>query len=469
MARGSTKSTKNDRNAAGYLPRKLAVDWLFDITHRQRSLDDVLLEAEQNADWQALSPRDRGFARALIMEALRRKGDVDWLLLQFLEKSPPRKSRAYEILSLGCVQMLFLDVAPHAAIDMAVRLAKSSNHSRHLAKLVNAVLRRISEKGPGLLAANPDPLRNIADTFRHSWQQHYGEATLRQMAAVFLKAPPLDLVVKDDPKLLLEQLSQAQHQAFCLFDGAVVRVNAKGCVRSLPGFHEGAWFVQNFSAHLPTCLFGDLAGKRVLDLCAAPGGKTAALALKGAQVTAVDISEKRMARVQETLDRLGLKAELVVADVLSYTPEEPFDAVLLDAPCSATGTVRRHPDVLLLKTREQIKQLADIQAHMLQRVKDFVRPQGTVVYCTCSLEDEEGEAQMTRFLETTPQAQRLPFRADEVFQHSDWLTEAGDLRLLPSYSPFSPQDQPELKDLSEPEVADFMGLDGFFISRFTVT
>ena len=219
--------------------------------------------------------------------------------------------------------------------------------------------------------------------------------------------------------------------------------------------------MQNFSAFLPTRLFGDLTGRRVLDLCAAPGGKTAALIQQGAVVTALDVSETRMARLRESLDRLGFEAELIVADVLDYTPPAPFDAVLLDAPCSATGTVRRHPDVLYLKSGEQINQLAALQAKMLDRVVDFVAPGGTVIYCTCSLEPEEGEKQMNSFLARHDTLDRVPIKAEEVFQQEDWLTPDGDLRLLPFHSPVSSSEANPLLD-------ELAGLDGFFISRFRI-
>ena len=229
----------------------------------------------------------------------------------------------------------------------------------------------------------------------------------------------------------------------------------------MPGFQDGQWWVQNFSAYLPTLLFGDLTGRRVLDLCAAPGGKTASLIQQGAIVTALDVSETRMARLRESLDRLGFEAELIVADVLDYMPAAPFDAVLLDAPCSATGTVRRHPDVLYLKSGEQINQLAALQAKMLDRVVDFVAPGGTVIYCTCSLEPEEGEKQMNSFLARHDTLDRVPIKAEEVFQQEDWLTVDGDLRLLPFHSPVSSYEANPLLD-------ELAGLDGFFISRFRI-
>jgi 16S rRNA (cytosine967-C5)-methyltransferase len=229
-----------------------------------------------------------------------------------------------------------------------------------------------------------------------------------------------------------------------------VRTVAQGRISLLPGFSESAWWVQDAAAALPARLFGDLRGKRVADLCAAPGGKTMQLAHAGAQVTAVDRSDARLNRLRDNLSRLGLQAETVAADATEWSAE-PFDAVLLDAPCSSTGTIRRHPDVPWIKSEADITALISLQQRLLNHAATLVKPGGTLVYCVCSLEPEEGVDQVTAFLQREPTLRRAPIAASEIGGLSELLTPAGDLRSLPSH--LSAED-PRLS-----------GLDGFYAAR----
>jgi 16S rRNA (cytosine967-C5)-methyltransferase len=229
-----------------------------------------------------------------------------------------------------------------------------------------------------------------------------------------------------------------------------LRLPLDGLIESLPGFAEGAWWVQDAAAALPARLLGDVAAKRVIDLCAAPGGKTAQLVQAGAEVTAVDRSPARNKRLHENLARLDLAAQIVVADAAEWT-HDAFDAVLLDAPCTATGTIRRHPDIAWLKQEQDITTLTALQDRLLRRATSLLKPGGTLVYCTCSLEPEEGELAIARLLAGESALRRAPIMGSEVAGRAELITPAGDLRTLPCHLPHA-----------DPRMA---GMDGFFAAR----
>lgn len=434
---------------AGALPRRFAAQWLGLIRQRRRTLDELLAQAEQDEAWQALEPRDKGFARSIIMTALRHHGELSLVLGKYLTKPPQAKSGVYEILLTGAAQLLFMGLPAHAVIDVAVSLAKSSDKSRHLAKLVNAVLRRVGAEGAEVLAAEGGAGLNIPPFMQARWQAHYGAEATDAMVEVMLAEPPLDLYFPSEKESWATRLGGE----LLLFNA--VRLAYKGAVREIEGFDDGAWWVQDFAAQLPVQLMGDVAGLYIADLCAAPGGKTAALAKAGAVVTAVDISAERVERLQENKQRLGFEAELLTADVLGLDMAGRFDAVLLDAPCSATGTIRRHPDILLTKTEEMILELAALQRAMLKKALTLLKPGGQLIYCTCSLEPEEGEQQIEAFLASGAPAARVAITPDEVAGQSHWLNAQGDVRLCPSFAADAAGEQ--------------IGMDGFFISRLKRT
>jgi len=276
------------------------------------------------------------------------------------------------------------------------------------------------------------------------WRATYGDVTARAIAIAHGQEPPLDLSVKADAE------SWAQRLRGRVMPTGTVRTATGGLISLLPGYHEGAWWVQDAAAALPAWLFGDLAGKSVADLCAAPGGKTVQLALAGARVTAVDRSANRLVRVRENLARLGLQADMVAADATEWQAG-PFDAVLIDAPCSSTGTIRRHPDVAWLKSEIDLAQLTGLQQRLLDRAVALTKPGGTIVYCVCSLEPEEGEQQIEALLAREPAVRRKPINESEVPGTSEFLTMDGDLRTLPCAWPDS-----------DPRLG---GLDGFFAAR----
>jgi len=422
--------------------RRVAFDVLEAVLARKRPLDEAIADHPAFA---RLAVRDRAFARNLAATTLRRLGQIDALVDRALERPLPRKAaRIRNVLRLGLCQILFLGTPPHAAVATAVDLAQELGHGP-LKGLVNAVLRRFARQGKASLAAQDAARLNTPDWLWKSWSGAYGETTCRAIAAAHLEAAPLDISVKGEAAEWAERLA-----ATVLPTGSLRRA-AGGNVAMLPGFAEGAWWVQDAAAALPAGFLGDVTGRRVIDLGAAPGGKTAQLAARGARVTAVDRSAPRLERVRDNLRRLGLAAELVAADAVDWRPSQPADAVLLDAPCSATGTIRRHPDVARLKTPEDVATLADIQHRLLVAALEMAAPGGIVVYCACSLEPEEGTERIARLFAGGAPAQPLPIGAGEVGGLGELLTADGALRSLPCH----------LKELG--------GIDGFYAVRLRRT
>jgi 16S rRNA (cytosine967-C5)-methyltransferase len=429
----------------GLAARRVAIEVLEGVLRRHRPLDELLDGADAHSGVGALPDRDRAFMRKLVATALRRLGTLRHLLAKYLVSGFPTDApRVETVLLLGAAQILFLDVPDHAAVDLGVRLAQADRRAGRYAGLVNAVLRRITREGAADLAELDTNLLDTPEWLLARWRRSYGDETARAIAQAQRQEPPLDLTVKSDAE------SWAQRLRGRVLPTGTVRTVAHGPVSLLPGFVEGAWWVQDAAAALPARLFESLSGKRVADLCAAPGGKTAQLALAGAQVTAVDRAPARLNRLRDNLTRLGLTAEVVEADVTSWQAG-PFDAVLIDAPCSSTGTIRRHPDIAWLKREEDIGALVELQRRLLDRAVALTAPGGTVIYCTCSLEPEEGEAQVEALLEREPQVRRHAITAAEVGGCGEFITAAGDLRTLPCHFPDS-----------EPRMS---GLDGFYVAR----
>jgi 16S rRNA (cytosine967-C5)-methyltransferase len=365
------------------------------VLRRHEPLDEAFARSARQGDLARVPERDRAFVRALAATALRRLGQIEHVLARFLAKPLPAKSgHAREILIVAAAQILFMRVPAHAAIDVAVEIARSDRDARHFAGLINAVLRRLSEAG---LDAETDQATlhlNTPAWLWRRWCDHYGEEVAHEIAARHAEDPPLDITVKADPQGWAEALG-----GDVLPTGSVRIAAGEGRIEELPGYGSGDWWVQDAAAALPARLLGEVAGLAILDLCAAPGGKTAQLAAAGARVTALDQSEGRLERLKENLARLHLTADIVVADAARFQSPEPFDAVLLDAPCTATGIVRRNPDIPHLKSEADLARLPPLQAAMLDNALGLVRPGGLVVYCTCSLEPEEGVGQITSLLE----------------------------------------------------------------------
>jgi len=388
-----------------------------------------------------LSGRDRAFARLLVATVLRRLGQIDALIAQCLNiPLAPRAMLVQDILRLGVAQLLFLRTPPHAAVATSVDLAQSRGFVSHKG-LVNAVLRRLSIEGPERIETQDAPRLNTPDWLWQSWSRAYGEPTARAIATAHLKEAPLDLSLRNDAETWRAALEGV------LLPTGTLRRAAGGALATLPGYAEGAWWVQDAAAALPARLFGDVAGHDVIDLCAAPGGKTAQLATAGARVTAVDRSPRRLERLAANVKRLDLAVEAVGADALTWRPPRPAEAVLLDAPCSTTGAIRRHPDVPHLKSPEDVARLSMVQENLLLAAIDMLRPGGTLVYCTCSLEAAEGPERIESLLQSGAPVVRIGIEPDEIGAESEWITPEGDLRTLPCH--FHAYD----------------GIDGFYCAR----
>jgi 16S rRNA (cytosine967-C5)-methyltransferase len=444
----SSKNVKRPppKPSAGLAARELAAIALAAILNRGRPLEEAFDAAANRVG--PLEARDRAFARLIVMTVLRHKGELDAAVGAFLAKPLPADGgRISHILLSAAAQLLLLDTPPHAAISLAVDQCRAETKTQRFAGLANAVLRRVATEGKEKLAGLDPVALNIPAWMRTRWTKAYGEALAHDIAVASLGEAALDLSVKGDPEGWSGRLG-----GVALSTGSV-RLPRPSRVEDLEGFADGAWWVQDAAAALPARLLGDVAGLRVADLCAAPGGKTAELAAAGAKVTAVDLSADRLSRLKENLARLALEAEVVEADVAAWDPGTPFDAVLLDAPCSATGTVRRHPDILHLKRKDDTSDRVALQRRLLERAVSLVRPGGLVVYCTCSLEPEEGADQIAAFLAANSGVARVPVAAGEAGIEADWLTSQGDLRTLPCH-------------LVRPEPG-LSGLDGFFAARLT--
>ncbi|MCG5243051.1 RsmB/NOP family class I SAM-dependent RNA methyltransferase [Azospirillum doebereinerae] len=417
--------------------RGVALDLLRDVLRKSVPFDDAF---DAHPDLAGLEPRDRGFVRVLVATVLRRLGQIDELIQACLAKPGLPKAAIHDMLRLGTAQLVFLNTPAHAAVDTAVELAAARNAAPYKG-LINAVLRRVGREGIALAAQQDAGRLNTPDWMWLSWRTAYGTAKARGIVEAHLHEAPLDLTAKADPSSWAGRLD-----ATVLPTGTLRRASG-GSVTELPGFDAGGWWVQDLAASLPAKLFGDLRGKRVFDLCAAPGGKTAQLVAQGARVVALDRSAKRLERVTENLKRLDLEAELVATDAATWEPGELADAVLLDAPCSATGAIRRHPDILRVKTPDDIAKLAKAQGRLLARALDLVRPGGTLIYCTCSIQPEEGEAQITRLLARDNRMERWPVKSAELGGLSELINEKGEVRSLPGM------------------LSELGGIDGFFVAR----
>jgi 16S rRNA (cytosine967-C5)-methyltransferase len=428
---GSNQGTIIASNDPPTDARAAALRAVSQILRRHQPLDEALmLDGIKDA-------RDRAFAHLLTVTCLRRKGQIDDVLGRCLDKTPPPPIE--DLLRLGVAQLLFLAIKPHAVVDCAVELAKALGFAP-LGRLVNAVLRRVADQGGAWVAGQDETRLNCPDWLWESWCGAYGEMTTRKITAMHLGEPPLDLTTRD-AGIWADRLG-----AEILFTGSLRRP-AGGAVAALPGFEQGVWWVQDAAASLPARLLAAEPGERILDLCAAPGGKTAQLALAGANVTALDRSPRRLVRLGENLARLGLTAETVVADAAEWQPLGLYDKVLLDAPCSSTGTLRRHPDVAWIKQPADIVKLAVSQDRLLAAAAKLVRPGGLLLYCTCSLQPEEGRERIEAFLAGGASFRREPIGAAELGGLSALVTPEGDLRTLPCH------------------LAEIGGMDGFYAAR----
>ena len=423
--------------------RVVAVDVLQAVLRKGQALDDTMAKHEALAK---LEKRDRAFVHALVACTLRRLGQIDAVIKTCLEKPNEVKAPVMDILRLGAAQILFLGTPHHAAVDTAVDLATKGNPTRPYKGLINAVLRRLTREGEAVVKTLDAARLNTPDWLWLSWRQAYGTARAREIALANLQEALIDITVKSDPEQWAQKLGSK------LLPTGSLRLNGAVPVQELEGFAEGVWWVQDAAAALAAKILGDVKGKRVLDLCAAPGGKTLQLAAAGARVSAVDRSDKRLVRLRENLERTKLEAAIFCADAQSCKLGEKAEAILLDAPCSATGTIRRHPDVQRLKTPDDVARMAELQARLLDHAAgDLLADGGTIVYAVCSLQPEEAEKQIEAFLQRTPAFQRKPITPEEIGGMTEVLTSEGDIRCLPCH------------------MVEAGGLDGFYVARLTKT
>lgn len=446
-AHSGDRENSSDEFVAGFAARKAAARLLAAVIDAKTPLDGLTDHENGHPQYKVLDLRDRGLVRAILVTALRYRMTIAGLLARRLEKPlPPNATALLHILHVAAAQILFLDIPDSAAVDLAVTHAKSDPRTQRFSGLVNGVLRTLARAKetelPAALAATDEAPKWFSDRLKAA----YGAEMTRQILAAHRVEAPVDFTVKADPELWAEKLG-----GIVLPTGTVRVEKLSASVTELPGFSEGAWWVQDAAASFPARLFGDVKGLRVADLCAAPGGKTAQLILAGAKVTALDTSKNRLARLTQNLERLGLSAEILQADLLKYQPAELFDAVLLDAPCSSTGTVRRHPDVPWTKTAADVEKLADLQAKLLARAVTLVKPGGRIVFSNCSLDPIEGEDLYRAFLAGSKTVADDPLQPGEIAGIDAFLTPQGTLRTTPA----------DL-DLGSPGVS---GLDGFFAAR----
>ena len=427
--------------------RKAAARLLAAVIDARTPLDGLTDHEHGHPQYRALDMRDRALVRAILITALRYRMTIAGLIARRLEKPLPQNATALShILHVAAAQVLFLDVPDSAAVDLAVTHAKDDPRTARFSGLVNGVLRSLAR---GKDAELPEALASTRDApqwFCDRLEAAYGAEAAGLILEAHRQEAPVDFSVKADPDLWAETLGGI------VTPTGNVRVERLAVpVVELPGFNEGAWWVQDAAASLPARLLGDVRGLRVADLCAAPGGKTAQLALAGAQVTALDSSKNRIERLRQNLGRLGLNARIVHADLLKFEPEAPFDAVLLDAPCSSTGTVRRHPDVPWTKTPADIAKLAELQDRLLAHAVTLARPGGRIVFSNCSLDPLEGEDLYRAFLKRTPHVADDPLMPGEIAGLDPFLAPQGWLRSTPAGM-----------NLGSPGIS---GLDGFFAAR----
>ncbi len=434
----SAPVSKPKAQSASVSSRAAALTLLSGALREGRTVDSRFQKAAGS-----LEARDRAFVRLLVATTLRRLGQIDAVLAAFVSRRP--LPPVEDTLRLGAAQLLFLDTAPHAAVDTAVELVKRVRQQK-MSGLVNAVLRKVSAKGKAMLAEQDAARLNTPGWLWQGWVKAYGEDTAHAIAAAHLTEAPLDLSLKDPDTA--DALATSLKAA--LLPTGTVRCASSGLIQDLPGFSDGAWWVQDAAAALPARVLlqalDAAQGKSVADLCAAPGGKTLQLASAGCAVTAVDTSDIRLKRLHENIARVGVKAEVVNKDVSAWNPKDQFDGVLLDAPCSATGTLRRHPDLGYLKTRKDIAAFAKSQKALFNSAAGLVRPGGILVCAVCSLEPAEGPAVVDAILESREDLSRAPIDPKALGVDPSWIDADGALRTLPHYWP------------------ERGGLDGFYVA-----
>ncbi len=444
MVSAETQRREAERHP-GLLARAAAAALLNDIITNGHALDERLSPSAVPNRLAGIDARDRALVRSIVTVALRRLGTIRQAINKLMERGLPRQAAHIEwTLVVGAAQILFLDVPDHAAVDLAVRIVRLEAKTAPFASLVNAVLRNIARERDAILAASEPLEQDTPHWLAARWRKTYGDVAAHAIAAINCTEPTLDLTVRSDIQSWQQKLGGT------ILPTGSLRLETHVPINELEGFDEGQWWVQDAAAALPAQLLRVKPGMKVADFCAAPGGKAAQLAALGADVTAIDRSAERLKILAANFARLHLRAEMIVADVTGLKGLT-FDAILIDPPCTGTGTIRRHPDIAWIKKASDITALAAMQSRMLDKAAEMVKPGGLIVFCTCSIEPEEGEMQIQAFLRRNPDMARLPIEPAEVGGLQEILNEFGEMRTLPSQLP-----------AENPRLA---GLDGFFAAR----
>lgn len=440
----TTKEIENKGTEDDLASRRCALEILHRVINKRTALDIAL---DSSSVFAHLPPRDRAFTRMLITTTIRRLGQIDDLITSAMDRPDALKTDVVlNIMRLGVTQIFFMDVADHAAVDTAVRLADEKGMSRQKG-FVNAILRTLIREGAARIQKQDAPRLNTPEWLLKLWIEDYGLSEAARIAEANMSEAPLDITVKNiGDRPYWGNVLQASE----LSTGTLRRVLG-GNIRELEGFDDGKWWIQDAAAAIPAQLFGDVTGEHVIDMCAAPGGKTLQLAAMGATVTAIDRSAKRLKRLEENLERMDLtdKVSIEISDAASWNPVDAPQRILLDAPCSATGTIRRHPDTGYLKSMKDITSLMTVQERLLNHAADVLGVGGVIVYCTCSLQKAEGEKQIEKFLQHHTNFERIEIQPQEIGDYEELINEHGDLRILPTH------------------LSGQGGMDGFFVSRLT--
>jgi 16S rRNA (cytosine967-C5)-methyltransferase len=438
----SALSEENEVSASDDLAaRTCALGVLESILKTGKELD----AAFANDDFNRLPLRDRAFTRMLVSTTLRRMGQIDDLIRKSEDKPGGERSLGLQnLLRIGAAQLMFMGVPDHAAVDTTVRIADKSGFSKQK-NFVNAILRTIARSGQEWLSRQDEARINVPEWLMRIWIEDYGLRTAAEISLASLAEAPLDITVKNPG---MRDYWAGELEATVLPTGSLRR-NSGGKVSDLPGFDDGMWWIQDAGAALPARLLGDITDQTVIDLCAAPGGKTAQLAMAGADVIAIDRSRNRLVKFEENIKRLKLEQHVAseAADATVWKPSVAATHILLDAPCTATGTIRRNPDILHTKEPRDLERLVNLQATLLESAVNMLAPCGVLIYCTCSLQKAEGEYQIERLLQGGAHVSRLPVSPEEIGGIEGAVTENGDVRLLPFH------------------LSAYGGVDGFFISR----
>ncbi len=459
---GDTAAALKDgvgKSKQGLASRAVAATVLTRVIDDGRGLDGLLDTRHGPPAYKKLTDDDRNLVRAIATTAFRHRGQILFVFDQLMKRPPPRNARhLHHTLHVAAAQILFMNVPDSAAVDLAVTSISNEKRSTRFASLANAVLRRMTREKSQLLARLE--VEGFAKTAMAPWlfkrtKKAYGRERAEAIAAQQMLEPLIDLTVREDPQGWADRLGGV------VVFGNTVRVDRPGKVETWPGYNTGDWWIQDAAASIPARLLGDIRGLNVADLCAAPGGKTAQLAFAEGRITAVEASKDRMVRLKSNFERLKLKAEWTNCDLFEWQPTKTFDAILLDAPCSSTGTMRRHPDVQWAKTPDLVAELAALQEKMILHATRWLRPGGRLVFANCSLDRAEGEDVYAKVIKGLNDLEPDPVSADEVFGIADFITGQGTVRTLPCHLQNIPAPSGSTVDCRR-----FTGLDGFFAARF---